>query len=583
MAKVTSGSFDTGKYSDRYLVFSWSATQDTAKNQSTISWSLKGAGGSTTSYYMSAPFSVTIAGEEVYQSDTRIQLKNGTTVASGTKTITHKDDGTKSFSASVKAAIFSGSYNVSGSGKWDLTDIPRAAKITSASNFNDEGNPTIKYSNALGNGAETLQAAITLNQDGTGVAAAYRNITKTGTSYTFSLTDAERNILRNNCTTAKSRKVYFYIKTVIGGVSYTNNMEATLTIVNANPTLTAVVKDTGAASTALTGDNQKMIKGFNYVNVALTATGLKGATIKSYTITNGGNTVSKATGNFNNTEDNKFVCVVKDSRGYTTTITEELTMINYTKLTAAADISMAVNGSSSDLATLTVKLSGNYFNGSFGAVDNTLRFEIYEEQVETGLNYTGDKPISTFSGNTYSHTYTDDTLPYENSWKVRVRVYDKISSITLLERVVSAKPVFDWSDKDFNFNVPIYYSNGAKRKLFFEPGDSITFDKHELNIGGVNTNSGKDIYFTIPINKPIMAFGCNIEGDLMVRGIKGYVNTAGNTATNIPLGIDEAQTITVGFNDAGIMVKLSYASTVNSGANNTPVSISSYPITITFN
>lgn len=583
MAKVTSGSFDTEKYGDRYLVFSWSATQDTAKNQSTISWTLKGAGGTTTSYYMSAPFSVTIAGEEVYQSDTRIQLKNGTVVKSGTKTITHKDDGTKSFSASVKAAIYSGSYNVSGSGTWDLKDIPRAATITSAPNFTDEENPTIKYSNALGNGVDDLLAGISFDKSTTPVA--YRSISKTGTSYTFNFTDAEREALWNNCKNSNSTTVYFYLRTVINGKNYHHNVAKTLTIVNATPTLTVVAKDAGAASTALTGDNQKMIKGFNYVNVALTATALKGASIKSYKITNGSNVVNAATGNFNNTEDNKFVCVVTDSRGNPRTITKELTMINYTKLTAAADMKIALDEDDGTKANITVNMNGNYFNGSFGAKSNSLRYDIKITQVETGASYTNYETIPTtdMSGGKYNHTYTETQLPYQNSWKVELRIYDEISSITLLPKTLKAQPIFDWGENDFNFNVPIYYSNGAKRKLFYEPGDSITFGKHELNIGGVNTNSGKDIYFTIPINKPIMAFGCDIEGDLMVRGIKGYVNTAGNTATNTPLGIDEAQTITVGFNDAGIMVKLSYASTVNSGANNTPVSISSYPITITFN
>ena len=41
MAKVTSGSFNTGSKNSRYLTFSWSCTQDTSKNQSTINWELK--------------------------------------------------------------------------------------------------------------------------------------------------------------------------------------------------------------------------------------------------------------------------------------------------------------------------------------------------------------------------------------------------------------------------------------------------------------------------------------------------------------------------------------------------------------
>ena len=455
MAKVLSGSFNTTAYSERYLTFSWSATQDTAKNQSTISWSLKGAGGSTTSYYMSAPFSVVIAGEEVYQSDTRIQLKNGTTVASGTKTINHKTDGTKSFSASVKAAIYSGSNNVSGSGTWDLKDIPRGATITSAPNFNDEQNATITYSNPLGNGVDDLLAGISFDQ--TTTAVAYRSISKTGTSYTFSFTDAERTALRNNCKDSNSTTVYFYLRTVINGVNYHSKVAKTLTIVNATPTLTVVAKDVGAASTALTGNNQTMIKGFNYVNVALTATALKGATIKSYTITNGSDVVNAATGNFNNTENNKFVCVVKDSRGNTRTITKELTMINYTKLTAAADMRIALDETDGTKANITVNMNGNYFNGSFGAKSNQLRYDIKITQVETGASYTNYEtiPATDMSGNKYNHTYTETQLPYQNSWKVELKIYDEISSITIPVKVLKALPIFDWGENDFNFNVPI--------------------------------------------------------------------------------------------------------------------------------
>lgn len=458
MAKVTSGSFNTTAYGERYLTFSWSATQNTAKNQSTISWTLKGAGGSTTSYYMSAPFSVTVAGEEVYTSSTRIQLKNGTVVASGTKTITHKEDGTKSFSASVKAAIYAGSYNVSGSNTWDLKDIPRAATITSApANFTDEENPTIKYSNTLGNSVESLQAAITLNKDGTGVAAAYRNITKTGTSYTFSLTDAERNTLRNNCTTANSRTVYFYIKTVINGVSYTNKIATTLKIVNAIPTYTISIVDTGSKSTVLTGNTSTMIKGYNNMKYTITAQGVKGATIKSYKVTNGGKSLTTATGSFGYTEDNKFSYVITDSRGNSVSNTKTITMINYTKLTAAANMKIALDETDGTKANITVDMNGNYFNGSFGAKSNSLRYDIKVTQVETEKSYTNYETIPTtdMSDGKYNHTYTETQLPYQNSWKIELKIYDEVSSITIPAKILKAQPIFDWGENDFNFNVPI--------------------------------------------------------------------------------------------------------------------------------
>ena len=107
MAK--SGSFNTSGFEGRYLQFSWTEkSQSVADNTTTISWTLKGAGTGESGWYYAGNFKVVINGETVYQtaSDDRIQLWNGTTVASGTYTITHDDDGKKSFSASAQAGIY---------------------------------------------------------------------------------------------------------------------------------------------------------------------------------------------------------------------------------------------------------------------------------------------------------------------------------------------------------------------------------------------------------------------------------------------------------------------------------------------
>lgn len=468
MAKVTSGSFNTTAYSNRYLTFSWSCTQDIAKNQSTISWSLKGAG-SASGYYKAAPFTVVIAGETVYSSETRIELYNGTTVASGTKTITHNTNGTKSFTASVKAAIYSYAENVSGSQTWDLKDIPRGATITNAPNFTDEQNATITYSNPLGNGVGDLLAGISFDRSTTPVS--YRSISKTGTSYTFNFTEAERTALRNNCKDANSTTVYFYLRTVINGTNYHSSIAKTLTIVNATPTFTATIKDVGTGSTVLTGDANKMIKGFNYMSASIAATALKGASIKSYKITNGGKTVNAASGSFTNTEDNKFVVTVTDSRGNSVSNTITKTMINYTKLTAAAEMKISLDETDGTKANITVNMNGNYFNGSFGAKSNSLRYDIKVTQVETGASYTNYEtiPTSDMSGGKYNHTYTETQLPYQNSWKIELKIYDAVTSITIPVKILKAQPIFDWGEEDFNFNVPVaamgYNLLGAAKAL----------------------------------------------------------------------------------------------------------------------
>jgi len=125
---ASSGSFNTSGYSGRYLTFAWSIkSQDVASNKTVISWSLKGAGGGST-WYKAGNFKVVIAGTTVYSSTTRIELHNGTTVASGTHTLVHNADGSRSFTASAEAGIYDIAVNCTGSGTFTLDAIPRASQ-----------------------------------------------------------------------------------------------------------------------------------------------------------------------------------------------------------------------------------------------------------------------------------------------------------------------------------------------------------------------------------------------------------------------------------------------------------------------
>lgn len=125
---ASSGSFNTSAYSGRYLTFSWTQkSQDVANNKTTINWTLKGAG-SATEWYKAGAFKLVIDNKTVYSSSTRIQLDNGTIVASGSYTFTHNSDGSKSFTASAEAGIYQQAVNCKGSGTFTLNTIPRASQ-----------------------------------------------------------------------------------------------------------------------------------------------------------------------------------------------------------------------------------------------------------------------------------------------------------------------------------------------------------------------------------------------------------------------------------------------------------------------
>ena len=70
-----SGSVSTDDYGGRYLKLSWTATQDISKNQSTIKWTLKGAGTASCSYYEAGNFYVKFAGKVELNKDSTYRIK----------------------------------------------------------------------------------------------------------------------------------------------------------------------------------------------------------------------------------------------------------------------------------------------------------------------------------------------------------------------------------------------------------------------------------------------------------------------------------------------------------------------------
>ena len=91
--------------------------------------------------------------------------QGGSSSASGTITVTHNNDGNISGYAYAKFTKGGTSAYCPNSGgvstDWTaLTSIPRQANLNSASDFNDEANPTITYTNSAGNSVTSLDACI---------------------------------------------------------------------------------------------------------------------------------------------------------------------------------------------------------------------------------------------------------------------------------------------------------------------------------------------------------------------------------------------------------------------------------------
>lgn len=266
-----------------------------------------------------------------YNSNEKGWSYEGTT---GWYTVPNKASGTTAFYAQLYDTNTSTTKVTSST--YQLAVIASQATITGAQDFNDEQNPTIYYSNPAGASVTSLQACITF--DGSNADIAYRDVPVAGTSYTFSLTDAERDVLRNN-TPLNSRSLLFCLRTVVGSNIYYHTVEKTLTIVNANPVFTESqvdYTDTNTATKAVTDSDKHIVQNKSVLSVSISAaTALKRASIASYIVSvNGVAKPVTTAGTFEfgaiNANSNLSLSVTAvDSRGNSTTVYKTVTVIPY--------------------------------------------------------------------------------------------------------------------------------------------------------------------------------------------------------------------------------------------------------------
>jgi hypothetical protein len=452
---AASFSLTSGSYKGRTLTLSCTQTKDITNNKSTINWTLTSAGGEN-NYYDVGPTKVYINGTEVY-SKSRVSWSAKTFPAakgsvSGSLTVSHNNDGNKSISVSFSTAIYTATVSTY-SGTWELDSNPRQANITGAPNFNDEENPTITYSNPAGNAVNSLEACIswTGNAD-----IAYRDISKTGSSYTFNLTEAERKKLRQAAASSNTLSVKFFVTTTIGDNTYYSALTKTLTIKNPDPTLSPTVIDSNATTTALTGDTSKFVKYYSNAQFSVGATAVKEASIKNRKVVCGARSSTAATGTLNAVESGTFVFSTTDSRGNSVTKTLTKTLINYVKLTC----NLITENPTTD-GKMNFEISGNYFNGSFGTVANTLTVQ-YRYKENNGAYGSWITATATKNSNTYSATINLTGLNYQSTYTIQAMATDKLATKQTAEKKVKSTPVFDWGENDFKFNVDAYDKNGNK-------------------------------------------------------------------------------------------------------------------------
>lgn len=388
----------------------------------------------------------------------------------------------------------------------DLPTISRSTEILTATNFNDEENPVITYSlpyqpNTEHSKVTALEAALSF--DGSTADIAYRSISKDAVSYTFNLTTAERNVLRNKCANCATAPIYYLLRTTCTNTAtgetaaFIASTEKILSIVSAMPSIAPTVEDVNSVTLALTGNKNTIVKYFSNAQYEINATASKGASINYQQVTAGSKSSTAESGILYNVDSNKFIFTCSDSRDNIASLTLEKGLVNYVKLTCNLNITAPDTS-----GNLSFTMSGNYYNGSFGAANNTLALK-YRYKVNSGDYGEWVTVTPTLKNNTYStNTITLTGLDYLNTYTFQAQAVDKLETVTSREYIAKTAPVFDWSNSDFNFNVPVTYS---------ENGNEYSISEAAKKLSGVDISNDMLLKMSGLVNALTSRQNCAVE------------------------------------------------------------------------
>jgi hypothetical protein len=415
------------------------------------------------------------------------------TIATGQITVSHNSDGSLNmpYNVSVPNVKASNKYGVpamSLSGTWTLTTIPRASKVT-CSTANIGTAPTITISSASSSFAHKLTYSFG-SLSGTIVERT------ASTSYTAWVLPTSFYAQIPNATSGTGTiTCYTYNGSTHIGTS-SCPFTAKVSQSTSSPTITATITDSNSVTQALTGDASILVRYYSNAYVSMTATARNSASLVQQSISNGSTTYETATATFSNVESGVFSLSATDTRGFTTTVGRNLVTANkfvpYVRLTCNIE-----NTKPDANGNMNVRCTGSYFDGSFGAVANTLTVKCRYKNPNGSYSDWYTMTI-TKNGNYYG-AYTSFTIPsfnYQAVYAFECQATDKLETVSSTPISVKSTPVFHWSETDFVFEVPVTFNAGA------------------TNSGAAATSVDQTIDGDL-----------NVTGDIRLKGSGNYGNT----------------------------------------------------------
>ena len=336
---ASSGSFKSSQVTDvgewpYYVYVSWSTTQSRPNNTTTLAWKCYGGSynSDTSRWTMMDDIVVKINGTTVLNQTSEIQVTKDKLLGSGSITVAHNSDGTKSIPVSISAKIYytgnSVSPNSTYSGTISLNTIPRASTITSADNITLGNNCKIKWTPANSSFKYKIKFSLGNWNYTTGFINPNTTSAYTYTGYTISGTTTANNTTiyaqLPNSTSGTMTAVLTTYNSSGTQIGSANSKTFTVTIPNSVvPTVGTIALDPVNITTADGTSRNVLVQNKNKISVNVSGCSAgNGSSIKSYTFSGPGissttTNTSVSGGPVSTAGTLKYTVKVTDSRGRT--------------------------------------------------------------------------------------------------------------------------------------------------------------------------------------------------------------------------------------------------------------------------
>lgn len=473
----------------------------------TASLVVKKVGSNGTSWDSTTSASITIDGTKKSASGIMFDMRGSSvgstkTLVSSSKTITHNSDGTKSItlSGTHSTSISMGTQNVSG--KATLTKIPRTSSVSARGNFYTGGNITIDI--ARNNSTFTHKVYTSFNNannyalQGSGIA--------TSLAYTIPSSWAN-SMVSTNKGTLYIRADTYNGNTLVGShsISY---------LITVNPSLKPTINtlEVREGNPAITSG--VFIKDKSILKIDVSASGVSGSTIKSYSyyiagVLKSNSTSTSYTSGVMTTSGNIAVRVdVTDSRGVIVSGTVNIVIkeysppsINYISV-KRCNASNGIDDNGSRINLSCVGVASNFERNNYLTVGIQWKLE---SATAWGNSLDLSSNVSNPSSDSITTTITNQLLSMDigtaYAYVFRLFVIDKYN--TEYSNLITMPPTF----------VPMDYKANGKGICFGSTStkDGVEIKKQKFYVETMDVSSVGNFYGDVYLKK-----STQIEGSLRI-------------------------------------------------------------------